>query len=271
MSDGKRFITDIRIGRRRREHLGNLGALAASIADTGLHNPVIITPGNQLVSGYRRLKATGLLGLDDIPVHVADDLAEAVDLITAENEDRTCHKPMTAAELVDYIGTIRTLRRTPRLDTIREAGVAILGYSYSKYCLVQQVVDAARNEFDPDGPAHRGLTLVDGILAGEHPRTPNGRLASLKNIAEALTAQPPPPALPVAPVGRRQPVRSQAKALGSAMAGLSGLIAGLSQVDTIDPTIDPADADRWQADINRAIRTLRIVNNKLKEHSDATR
>lgn len=272
VNDGKRFITDIHIGKRRRQHLGDLNGLAASIADTGLRHPVIVTPGGQLVSGYRRIQASTLLGVTDIPVHVADDLATAVELIAEENGYLPGAVPMTAIELVDYMGVIRALRRTPRLQTVREAGNAILDYSYSRYCLIQLVVEAAREEANPDGPAHQGLAHVDAILAGRQPRTANGRLASLKSIAAELSRTPAGPRPDkVAPVGRRQPVRNQAKALGSAIAGLNGLIAGLGQVETIDPMISPADADRWMADINRAHRTLRTLNAKLKEHADATR
>jgi ParB-like nuclease domain len=271
VNDGKRFTTDIHTGARRRQNLGNLNDLAASITDTGLRNPIVITPGNQLISGYRRLQATTLLGLPDIPVHVVGDLAAAVDLITVENGDRTCQAPMAAAELVDYVGTIRALRRTPRMQTVREAGNAILGFSWSRYCLIQLIVDAARNEPDPDGPAHQGLADADAILAGQHPRDRDGRPASLKTIAAALADAQPLRPTPITPVGRRQPVRNQPKALASAIAGLNGLIAGLSQVDTIDTTISPTDADRWIGDINRAQRALRSLNAKLKEHADATR
>lgn len=270
MNDGKRFITDIHTGIRRRQHLGNLNDLAASITDTGLRNPVIITPGSQLVSGYRRLKATALLGVPDIPVHVAADLAEAVDLIAAENGDRTCQAPMTATELVDYIGTFRTLPRTPRMNTVREAGNAILGYSWSRYCLIQRVVDASLSEPDLDGIAHRGLADVDALLAGRPPGR-DGRPASLKAIAAALDGAPALRSDPITPIGRRPYVRDQAKSLGSAIAGLNGLIAGLGQVEAIDPAIRPADADRWMADINRAQRALRALAIKLKEHADATR
>jgi hypothetical protein len=273
MNAEKRFTTDIHAGIRCRQQLGDLNGLAASIADTGLRNPIVVTPGNQLISGYRRLQATTLLGVPDIPVHVAVDLAAAVDLITAENRDRTCQTPMAATDLVDYIGTIRALRRTPRMHTVREAGNAILGYSYSRYCLIQRVVEAARSETDPDGIAHQGLADLDDILAGRTPPGRNGRPASLKGIAAFLASTEPSLPEPelVARSGRRPYARSQAKALSSAIAGLNGLIAGLGQVETIDPAIRPADADRWMADINRAQRALRTLNIKLKEHADATR
>jgi hypothetical protein len=271
-ADGKRFITDIRTVSRSRGHLGDLDGLAASIAGVGLRNPIIVTPGNQLISGYRRLKAAALLGTGDIPVRVASCLAEAVDLIITEDEDRTWQEPMAAVDLIDFMATLKVLRRSPRMNTVREAGNAILGYSYSRYCLIQRVVEAANSEADADGPAHLGLAQVDGILTGHPPRGVDGKPASLKEIAARLAGTPPTPRLdPVAPVGRRPQVRHQAKALSSAIAGLNGLTAGLTQVEAIDPAIRPADADRWVADINRAQRALRTLAVKLKEHSDAHR
>jgi hypothetical protein len=218
------------------------------------------------------LKAAAALGTHDIPVRVAHSLAEAVELILAEDEDRTCQEPLGAVDLVDFMGTLKALRRTPRMNTVREAGNAILGFSYSRYCLIQRVVEAADSEADADGPAHRGLAQIDGILAGHPPRGVDGKPASLKEIAARLAGAPPAPRLdPVAPVGRRPQVRHPAKALSSAIAGLNGLVAGLAQAETIDPAIRPADADRWIADINRAQRVLRTLNTKLKEHADANR
>ena len=37
-------IDDIRVGDRHRRHLGDVGALASSIADVGLLHPVVVTP-----------------------------------------------------------------------------------------------------------------------------------------------------------------------------------------------------------------------------------
>ena len=63
-------IHQIRIGDRIRSDLGDIGSLAASIADLGLLNPITIDETGQLLAGARRLAACKLLGLKQIEVRI---------------------------------------------------------------------------------------------------------------------------------------------------------------------------------------------------------
>ena len=65
-----RPIDSIVVRERFRKDMGDLEALARSIAEIGLLQPIIITPDGQLVVGERRLRACKLLGWRTIPVHV---------------------------------------------------------------------------------------------------------------------------------------------------------------------------------------------------------
>jgi ParB/RepB/Spo0J family partition protein len=69
-------IDEIQIGPRRREELGGLEALAASIQQHGLIHPIVIDQDGTLVAGERRLKACQLLGWVEIDVRVNEDLTE---------------------------------------------------------------------------------------------------------------------------------------------------------------------------------------------------
>ena len=80
-------INDIEIGDRYRHDMGDVDALAQSIADVGLLHPIVVTPNNVLIAGRRRLEAYKLLGLVDIPVTVVD-LQEIAQGEFAENEMR---------------------------------------------------------------------------------------------------------------------------------------------------------------------------------------
>ena len=51
-------------------------AVAASIEEFGFKVPIIIDAQNEIVAGHTRLKAAKKLGLDVVPVVVADDLSE---------------------------------------------------------------------------------------------------------------------------------------------------------------------------------------------------
>jgi hypothetical protein len=69
-------IDEIQIGPRRREELGGLEALAASIQQHGLIHPIVIDQDGTLVAGERRLKACQLLGWGEIDVRVYEELTQ---------------------------------------------------------------------------------------------------------------------------------------------------------------------------------------------------
>jgi ParB-like nuclease domain len=63
-------IADIQVGTRHRKYMGDIEALAASIAEHGLLNPITVKPDGMLIAGERRLAAVQL-GQDDGPGHRA--------------------------------------------------------------------------------------------------------------------------------------------------------------------------------------------------------
>ena len=63
-------IASITIGDRHRRDMGDLRALASSIADVGLLHPIVVTPDGMLIAGERRLAACKLLGWTEIPATV---------------------------------------------------------------------------------------------------------------------------------------------------------------------------------------------------------
>ena len=79
----KMRIDAIQIGERYRKYIGNIEALAQSIADVGLLHPVVVTPDGELVAGQRRLAAIKLLGWTTVPVTVVDPGANPTNLVNA--------------------------------------------------------------------------------------------------------------------------------------------------------------------------------------------
>ena len=63
-------INDVVIGNRTRKEMGDIKALAASIAERGLLHPIVVNEKNKLIDGMRRLKACRSLGWENVPVHV---------------------------------------------------------------------------------------------------------------------------------------------------------------------------------------------------------
>lgn len=68
----KRRISDIKIGKRIRQDLGDIAGLAHDIAVNGLIQPVAITSDGLLIAGQRRLAALELLGREEVPVRIID-------------------------------------------------------------------------------------------------------------------------------------------------------------------------------------------------------
>lgn len=93
-----RKLTDIKIGKRHRKDMGDLRALADSIAEIGLLHPPVILPTGELIVGERRIRAAELLKWTDIPVHVAATVKTAAHLIRAESDENTCRKDFTPSE-----------------------------------------------------------------------------------------------------------------------------------------------------------------------------
>lgn len=85
-------INRIQVGARFRKDLGDVAALAESIALVGLLHPVVVTPDFRLIAGARRLAAVQRLGWDNVPATVVD-LAEIVKGEYAENAVRKSFLP----------------------------------------------------------------------------------------------------------------------------------------------------------------------------------
>src|ERR1700733_7614208 len=93
-----RDLTQIRIGDRHRKDFGDIDALAKSIDQEGLLQPVAITPSDELIAGERRMRAWARSKFreDPIPVYVVD-LDEIVRGEWSENSQR---KDFTPSEIV---------------------------------------------------------------------------------------------------------------------------------------------------------------------------
>jgi ParB-like chromosome segregation protein Spo0J len=104
-------VDDIIVEGRHRADLGDIKSLAASIADIGLIQPVVVTPDRQLVAGQRRLAAVKSLGWETVPVVVIHTLADAADRLVAERDENTCRKDFTASEMVALGRKLEELER----------------------------------------------------------------------------------------------------------------------------------------------------------------
>jgi ParB-like nuclease domain len=112
-------IDQIQVGERHRAELGDIDALAASIANCGLLHPPVITSTNLLVCGFRRLEALKRLGRTTVEASVIDP----ADLLQAEHDENELRKAFTDSERVALGKALEALigsrqgQRTDQVET----------------------------------------------------------------------------------------------------------------------------------------------------------
>jgi N6-adenosine-specific RNA methylase IME4/ParB-like chromosome segregation protein Spo0J len=190
-------IDDVRIGKRHRRDLGDVGALAASIADIGLLHPIVVRPNGSLIAGERRLKAAKLLGWASIPVNVID-----LDAVTrGEFAENTHRKDFTLSEAVSIKRALEPIERAAAkermvagkpLEKFSEGNgraldkvAAVAGKHRTTIAKAEAIVAAAEAE-----PEKYGKLVADMDRTG-HVEAPFRRLRIIKQ-ATAMRAELPP-------------------------------------------------------------------------------
>lgn len=104
-----RSIDSIRIGSRHRTDLGDIDALAASIEQHGLLQPITVTPDGILVCGARRLAALRQLGVRKLNVWVRSGISDRLAQLLAEQEDNALHKTLSPTEAATLYREVKLL------------------------------------------------------------------------------------------------------------------------------------------------------------------
>ncbi|GAA2089084.1 ParB N-terminal domain-containing protein [Brevibacterium salitolerans] len=105
----ERAVSSIRVGNRHRTDLGDIDALAASIARDGLLQPPTITPDGVLVCGRRRLAAIQQLGWRTVNVWVRQGISDRLGHLLAEQDDNLLHKDLTPLEAASLYRELKEL------------------------------------------------------------------------------------------------------------------------------------------------------------------
>jgi N6-adenosine-specific RNA methylase IME4 len=108
-------ISDIKIGNRLRKKVTDIESLANSIANIGLLHPIVIDENNNLIAGFRRIKAYEYLGRTEIPyrcVNIKNALKGEYD----ENVERAQFALEDIAEIYEEIKKTRIGHRPPKKE-----------------------------------------------------------------------------------------------------------------------------------------------------------
>lgn len=141
-------INRIKIGSRHRKDMGDIDALAASIGQVGLLQPVGVTSEMDLVFGERRLVACrDFLGWKKIPAKIVN----VPSIVLGEYHENLSRKDFTPSELVAIVETMRTYthggdRRSDQSrnsddDLSAEEAANLVGLGRDTYFRAQKVID----------------------------------------------------------------------------------------------------------------------------------
>lgn len=106
-----RTVASIQVGHRHRTDLGDIDALARSIDQRGLLQPMTVTPDGVLVCGRRRLEAIRRLGWKKTSVWVRSDVSDRLGHLLAEQDENAEHKPLTQIEAAALYRELKQLLR----------------------------------------------------------------------------------------------------------------------------------------------------------------
>jgi len=105
-----RLLREIKIGSRvRTDESTEVDTLAKSIKETGLKHAITIDPDNNLVAGWRRLKAYERIGWKQIEVNIVHDIDSVGLALSQEREDDTERAAMSNSDLLTFVAAIALL------------------------------------------------------------------------------------------------------------------------------------------------------------------
>ena len=123
-------LADIQVGERYRENLGDLDALAESIKEKGILQPVTVDTNYNLLAGGRRIAAAGIAGLTKIPALIRETSGE-IDAREVELLENIMRKDFSWDEEARLIRDIDALYKSQNMDwsgrktaTLLDKGVA---------------------------------------------------------------------------------------------------------------------------------------------------
>lgn len=149
-------IEQVKVGSRFRKDMGDVSALAKSIEELGLLQPIVVSEAKELIAGERRLQACRSLGWAEIPATVVN----LQDIVKGEFAENAFRKEFTASEMIAIKRAVepieheqareRQLAGTPSEESAAgrtsEHIASSLGISRDTLSKVETIVEAAEKE-----------------------------------------------------------------------------------------------------------------------------
>jgi len=204
--------------RNPRKNAGAVAKVAASLAEFGWRQPIVVDSANVIVVGHTRLLAAQQLGMTEVPVHVADGLT-ANQIKAYRIADNRVHEE---AEWDDELLALE-------LGDLRDAGMdlALTGFDEDELArLTIETTDGLTDPDDvPDAPAEPATVLGDVWLLGRHrlvcgdSTTVDAVDACLAGVKPHLMVTDPPYGVEYDADWRNHRIGTDGKAIGARAVG----------------------------------------------------
>src|SRR5262245_26619320 len=193
-------LDTIRIGKRHRKDMGDIAALAASMAEALFH-PIVVTPDYLLIAGERRLLAAKQLGWKEISVTIVD----LNEVARGEYTENTFRKDFTLSEAVAIKRALEPKERAAAKKRqviggklkasanlagaskgdARDKIAAFTGVKRTTLAKAEAIVDASAAEPEKFGKFQEAMDRT-GRVEGVYRRLKTAQQAAL------IRAEPPP-------------------------------------------------------------------------------
>lgn len=172
----ERTVDSIQVGARHRTDLGEIEALAASIHEHGLLQPITVTPEGVLVCGRRRLEAIRRLGWRKVSVWVRSGLSDRLGHLLAEQDENLHRKPLTQLEAA---ALYRELKQLMAEDAARRQAA-------SQFSADHQPGSDGGAKFAPpsNGPAGKAREQAAAMIPGGASHATLEKISQVQRIAD---------------------------------------------------------------------------------------
>lgn len=276
------YVESITVTDRHRTDLGDVDALAESIARLGLLQPIVVNAEGRLIAGQRRLEAVKRLGWREIDVHVIATLDDAAGLLVAERDENTCRKDMTASEkyalgkALEELERPKAQARQEAQDFGRNSGSTDpeLGSTGRTYEHVAPSIDMSPPTWKrlkhigdraAEGDEHAAETL-DAIDEGEQTITGGYRKVRCETKTQESSEATEPKSKSNGSAVKTKTYKGRSAADGGrrVINNLIGLSPTFEDLDPADLAPTAEEAAQWERDLSAAESAIRRFRKRLK-------
>ena len=171
----ERTVDSIQVGTRHRTDLGDIDALAASIREHGLLQPITVTIDGVLVCGRRRLAAIRQLGWRTVSVWVRSGISDRLGHLLAEQDENLHRKPLTQLEAA---ALYRELKQLMAEDAERRQVASRFSADH------QPSTDGGGNFPPPSGPVGKAREQAAAMIPGGTSYKTMEKIGHVQHVAD---------------------------------------------------------------------------------------